>query len=420
MPSLTHATAIPHARTCCHQVPGLGDSITEGVIVDLPVAPGDYVNVDDVVVVLETDKVSVDIRAEEAGALVEIFGEVDDVLEVGKPLFRLDTDAEAPAGSEGQAAPSTEEMNQTIEDSTKTVANEAAPAEPPAPSVPKPEEFVKPSETAARPAAVPPPPPPTPPAAAAPKEGAAPEGKPLFLGTQRGERRVKMSRMRQRIAERLKDAQNTAAMLTTYQEVDMGNLMEARKKYQDAFVKKHGVKLGFMSAFVKASTAALQEVPTINAYIDNTTKEIVYREYVDISFAVGTPKGLVVPVLRNTEQMSFADVERNIAYYGQKGRDGTLSLDDMAGGTFTISNGGVFGSLISSPILNPPQSAVLGMNALKMRAMVDPETQEVVARPMMYLALTYDHRLIDGREGVTFLKSIADKVADPVKLLLEL
>jgi len=201
---------------------------------------------------------------------------------------------------------------------------------------------------------------------------------------------------------------------------DMGNLMEARKKYQDAFVKKHGVKLGFMSAFVKASTAALQEVPTINAYIDNTTKEIVYREYVDISFAVGTPKGLVVPVLRNTEQMSFADVERNIAYYGQKGRDGTLSLDDMAGGTFTISNGGVFGSLISSPILNPPQSAVLGMNALKMRAMVDPETQEVVARPMMYLALTYDHRLIDGREGVTFLKSIADKVADPVKLLLEL
>jgi len=225
--------------------------------------------------------------------------------------------------------------------------------------------------------------------------------------------------MRQRVAARLKDAQNTAAMLTTFQEVDMGSLMETRSKHKDAFLEKHGVKLGFMSAFVKASTAALQELPAVNGYIDDTTNEIVYREYCDISVAVASPNGLVVPVLRNTEGMSFADVERNIAMYGQKAREGTLALDDMAGGTFTISNGGVFGSLMGTPIINPPQSAILGMHATKMRAVVN-ESGDVVARPMMYLALTYDHRLIDGREGVTFLKSIADKIADPSKLLLDL
>ena len=209
-------------------------------------------------------------------------------------------------------------------------------------------------------------------------------------------------------------------MLTTFQECDMGALMELRTKYKDAFYEKHQVKLGFMSAFVKAATAALMEIPSVNAYIDDTTKEIVYREFVDISVAVASPTGLVVPVLRNTETMSFADVERNIAMYGKKAQDGSLSLDDMAGGTFTISNGGVFGSLMGTPIINPPQSAILGMHATKLRAVVDPTTGQVVARPMMYLALTYDHRLIDGREGVTFLKSIADKVADPAKLLLEL
>jgi 2-oxoglutarate dehydrogenase E2 component (dihydrolipoamide succinyltransferase) len=226
--------------------------------------------------------------------------------------------------------------------------------------------------------------------------------------------------MRQRVAARLKDAQNTAAMLTTFQECDMGNLMELRNKYKDAFAEKHGIKLGFMSAFVKAATAALQETPAVNAYMDDANKEIVYRDYCDISVAVASPNGLVVPVLRNTETMSFADVERNISLYGKKARDGTLSLDDMAGGTFTISNGGVFGSLMGTPIINPPQSAILGMHATKLRAVVDPATGQVVARPMMYLALTYDHRLIDGREGVTFLKSIAEKISDPAKLLLEL
>ena len=199
----------------------------------------------------------------------------------------------------------------------------------------------------------------------------------------------------------------------------MGNFMEMRVRHKDEFEKKHGVKLGFMSVFVKACTSALQEVPAINAYIDDEAKEIVYRDYCDVSVAVASPNGLVVPVLRNTEHMSFADVERTIALFGKKAREGTLSLDDMTGGTFTISNGGVFGSLMGTPIINQPQSAILGMHATKMRAVVD-EKGNVVARPMMYLALTYDHRLIDGREGVTFLKSVADKITDPSRLVFDI
>jgi len=234
----------------------------------------------------------------------------------------------------------------------------------------------------------------------------------------RTETRTKMSRMRQRIAVRLKEAQNTTAMLTTFQEVDMGNLMEMRSKYKDEFHQKHGVKLGFMSAFVKASTKALQEIPAINAYIDDNTKEIVYHNFCDISVAVASPNGLVVPVLRNTEKMSFADVEKEIATYASKAKNGTLALEDMAGGTFTISNGGVYGSLMGTPIINLPQSAILGMHATKMRPVY--MDGQIVARPMMYMALTYDHRLVDGREAVTFLKGIADKIADPARLLLDL
>jgi 2-oxoglutarate dehydrogenase E2 component (dihydrolipoamide succinyltransferase) len=376
----------------------MGDSITEGTIVDLPVAPGDYVHADDVVVVLETDKVSVDVRATEPGALVEVLGEIDDVVEVGSNLYRIDTDAVPPDDS---ASPTTKAVS----------------APPPPEATPEPA------------AQAPPPPPPASTSAPTkpkppPKQEAPPPPKqqdtavPIHLG-QRTERRTKMSRMRQRVAARLKDAQNTAAMLTTFQECDMGNLMEMRAEHKEEFQQKHGVKLGFMSAFVKASTAALQEIPAVNAYIDGQTNEIVYREYVDISVAVASPTGLVVPVLRNTESMTFADVERNIAQYGAKAKEGTLSLDDMAGGTFTISNGGVFGSLMGTPIINPPQSAILGMHATKMRAVVNSKG-EVVARPMMYLALTYDHRLIDGREGVTFLKSIAEKIADPSRLLLDI
>ena len=374
----------------------MGDSITEGTIVDLPVAPGDYVQADDVVVILETDKVSVDVRAPESGAIVEILGEIDDVVEVGSPLYRMDTDAVAPeGGSEEEQSPA---------------PAAAEPVVTPAQTTPSP-------PTSTPPPAAPPvasTPPPTP---AAPSADLFPSAT-AFLG-QRTERRTKMSRMRQRVAARLKSAQNTAAMLTTFQEVDMGNLMDMRKKYKDTFQEKHGVKLGFMSAFVKASTAALQELPAVNAYIDDETKEIVYREYCDISVAVASPGGLVVPVLRNTETMTFADVERTIAMYGQKAKEGSLALDDMSGGTFAISNGGVFGSLMGTPIINPPQSAILGMHATKMRAVVN-ENGVVVARPMMYLALTYDHRLVDGREGVTFLKSIAEKIADPSRLVLDI
>jgi len=382
-------------------VPTMGDSITEGTIVDIPVAPGDYVNVDDVVIVLETDKVSVDIRASEDGAVVEIHGEVDDVVEVGSALYRLDTDAEAPAGGGGGEAPN------AVEAPAAAAAPEpvaAAPAATPA---------------AAAPAAPVAPPTPPPPAATPPPSSTLNvESITTTLGT-RPERRSKMSRMRQRVASRLKESQNTAAMLTTFQEVDMGNFMEMRVRHKDEFEKKHGVKLGFMSVFVKACTSALQEVPAINAYIDDEAKEIVYRDYCDVSVAVASPNGLVVPVLRNTEYMSFADVERTIALFGKKAREGSLSLDDMTGGTFTISNGGVFGSLMGTPIINQPQSAILGMHATKMRAVVD-EKGNVVARPMMYLALTYDHRLIDGREGVTFLKSVADKITDPSRLVFDI
>lgn len=368
----------------------MGDSITEGTIVDLPVGPGDYVNTDDVVVVLETDKVSVDVRATEGGELIEILGEIDDVVEVGSNLFRIDTDATAP---EGGAAPP------------------AATAAAPAPPAAEPVATSTPTPAAAAPvtaAAVPPPRPPMP----------TPTPAAQITGS-RTERRTRMSAMRKRTAQRLKAAQNTAACLTTFQEVDMSGFITTRGKYKDEFQKKHGVKLGFMSVFVKAATKALQEIPAVNAYIDDDTQEIVYRDYVDITVAVASPKGLVIPVLRNTEDMSFADIEHSIASYAQKAKDGTLSLEEMQGGTFTISNGGVFGSLMGTPILNAPQSAILGMHATKMRAVVN-EKGEVVARPMMYLALTYDHRLIDGREGVTLLKSIAEKVADPSRMLLEL
>jgi 2-oxoglutarate dehydrogenase E2 component (dihydrolipoamide succinyltransferase) len=369
------------------EVPTMGDSITEGTIVDMPVAPGDYINQDDVVLVLETDKVSIDVRAPEGGALVEILGEVDDVVEVGTDLYRIDTDADAPE-TPSDPMPEKEETLTPMTGTTETSSPPVAAA-------------------ASAPAAAP--------KAAAPPPKAEAQ---VFLG-QRTERRTKMSRMRQTVAKRLKTAQNTAAMLTTFQECDMGNLMEMRKKYQDAFIVKHGIKLGFMSAFVVAATASLQEVPLVNAYIDDEKNEIVYRDFCDISVAVASPKGLVTPILRNTELMSFADVEHNIASYAEKAKNGTLALDDMTGGTFTISNGGTFGSLMGTPIINLPQSAILGMHATKMRAVVN-EKGEVVARPMMYLALTYDHRLIDGREGVTFLKSVAEKVSDPSKLLLEL
>ncbi|KAK8967192.1 hypothetical protein KSP40_PGU011798 [Platanthera guangdongensis] len=230
------------------------------------------------------------------------------------------------------------------------------------------------------------------------------------------ERRVPMPRIRKRVATRLKDSQNTYAMLTTFNEVDMTNLMKLRSDYKDAFLDKHGTKLGLMSGFVKAAVSGLQHLPIVNAVIDG--EDIIYRDYIDVSIAVGTPKGLVVPVLRDVDKMNFADIEKTINTLAKRASEGTISIDEMAGGTFTISNGGVYGSLLSTPIINPPQSAILGMHSIVSRPVV--VNGQVVPRPMMYVALTYDHRLIDGREAVFFLRRIKDVVEDPRRLLLDL
>jgi 2-oxoglutarate dehydrogenase E2 component (dihydrolipoamide succinyltransferase) len=253
---------------------------------------------------------------------------------------------------------------------------------------------------------------PAPPAAPAPTPkpaAAAPTG-------ERREERVKMSRLRQTIATRLKEAQNTAALLTTFNDVDMSAVMDARSRYKDLFEKKHGIRLGFMGFFVKAVALAARDVPSVNASIEGD--EIVYRDYLDVSVAVSAPKGLMVPVVRNAHTMSFAEIENTIADFGKRAKEGTLGIEDMQGGTFTISNGGVFGSLLSTPIINPPQSAVLGMHRIEERPVV--KDGQIVARPMMYLALSYDHRLVDGREAVTFLVRVKEAIEDPTRLLIDL
>lgn len=366
-------------------VPIMGESITSGLISSWTVKVGDVVALDHIVAMIETDKVTVEVRSPIAGKITKLYAAEGAEVNVGEPIMDVEASGEAPSTS---AAPKKAEAP----------AKAATPVEAPKAATP----------AAAKPAA-----------AAASK--AAPAAAPVVSsGTiERTETRVKMTRMRQRISQRLKESQNTAAMLTTFQEVDMGNLIELRNKYKEEFEKSHGVKLGFMSAFVRACTAALQEIPAVNAVIDDATGEIVYRNYVDVSVAVASPTGLVVPVLRNTEKMSFADVEKTIGYFGKKAKDGNMALEDMTGGTFTISNGGVFGSLFGTPIINPPQSAILGMHATKMRAMVTKDGK-IEARPMMYLALTYDHRLIDGREAVTFLVSVKNKIEDPGRLLLSI
>lgn len=368
-------------------VPSMGESITQGVLASWNVSPGENVESGDVLAIIETDKVSVDVIAQHTGKLVEVFAAAGDEVDVGKPLYIIEE------GAGGSKKPATD-----------SAPKENAKKPEPEPSAPKQES--KPTSTEKS----------DPAKSSSPTIQTSPTGG--NSTNDRSETRVKMTRMRQRIAQRLKEAQNTAAMLTTFQEVDMGPLMDMRNKHKDEFQKVHGVKLGFMSAFVKASAAALVEIPAINGRIDDASKEIVYHNYVDISVAVASPTGLVVPVLRNCENMSFADIEKTIGMYSQKAKDGSMAIEDMAGGTFTISNGGVFGSLYGTPIINPPQSAILGMHATKMRAVV--VNGKVEARPMMYLALTYDHRLIDGREAVTFLKSLQGKIEDPSRILLDL
>lgn len=379
------------------KTPAFAESVTEGDV-RWEKAVGDSVTEDEVVCEIETDKTSVQVPAPAAGVIEELLVPDGGKVEGGTPLFKLRKGAAA-----AKAAPS-----------PAAEAPAAAAAAPPPPPPPPP------------PASIPTAMPPVPPVPAqavhakpvsAVQPTAAASAPPAAAGA-RGENRVKMNRMRLRIAQRLKEAQNTCAMLTTFNEVDMSNIQEMRKIHKDAFLKKHNIKLGFMSAFVKAAAHALNDQPAVNAVIDDTTKEIVYRDYVDISVAVATPKGLVVPVIRNVETMNFADIEKAINALGEKARKNELAVEDMDGGTFTISNGGVFGSMFGTPIINPPQSAILGMHGIFDRPVAINGKAEI--RPMMYVALTYDHRLVDGREAVTFLRKIKAVVEDPRTLLLDM
>eukprot|EP01069_Polyplicarium_translucidae_P007779 Polyplicarium_translucidae@DN3152_c0_g1_i1.p2 len=358
-------------------VPSMGDSITEGTINTWKKNVGEAVAADEVIAVIDTDKVSVDINSPASGVLMSVMAKEGETVFVGAPLYVIDS----------AAAPSAVETPKASEAPKQKAGTAKAPDKPPTP-------------------------PATPPGRA-PVVAAAPAA-----DAPSGERREKMSRMRMRIAERLKGAQNTMAMLTTFNEVDMGPLMALRAEVNDEFKETFGCKLGFMSAFMMASTRALQKVPSVNACIDGS--DIVYHDNVDISVAVATPTGLMVPVIRDCHRKGAAALEQNLADLAARARSNQIALEEMAGGTFTISNGGVYGSLMGTPIINPPQSGILGMHSTKQRPVVDERTGEVVARPMMYLALTYDHRLVDGREAVTFLKMVKEYVESPMRLFLGL
>lgn len=393
--------------------PAFADSISEGDV-RWEKAVGDSVAEDDVLCEIETDKTSVPVPSPAAGVITELLVEDGATVSPGTKLLKMKLAA-------GGGAPAAAKPAEAAAPPPPAAA--AAPPPPPPPpaaaAAPIPSTPPPPPPMPAAPKKVTPPPAPMPPrpsAGAAPVVRMPPADPTSAIAGTRSEHRVKMNRMRMKIASRLKEAQNTNAMLTTFNELDMSNIMQLRKENQDAFVKKHGIKMGFMSAFVKASAYALTKQPTVNAVIDG--QETLYRDYVDISVAVATPKGLVVPVLRNVEGMSYADIEKGIAALGQKAKNNELAMEDMDGGTFTISNGGVFGSLFGTPIINPPQSAILGMHGVFERPVV--RNGQVVIRPMMYIALTYDHRLIDGREAVTFLRTIKSAVEDPRVMLMDL
>ncbi len=402
------------------KVPALGESVTEATVAKWLVKAGDVVAVDQPLCELETDKVTVEVNASVAGAVTELAVEEGASVQVGGVLCHIE------AGAAGAAAP------KAAAPAAPKPAPAAAPAPPPAaapaganlaasgPAARKLAEEKGVSAAAIQPtgkdgratkedvlAAIS-----SIPAAAAPAAKPATPAGPRAKADR--EERVKMTRLRRTIANRLKDAQNTAAMLTTFNEVDMTNVMALRERLKDDFEKKHGARLGFMSFFVKACIAGLKELPAVNAEIEG--EEIVYKNYYDIGVAVGSPQGLVVPVLRDADALDFAGIEKGIGDLGRKARDGKLSIGDLTGGTFTISNGGVYGSLMSTPILNPPQSGILGMHKIQQRPMV--VGGEIKARPMMYLALSYDHRIIDGREAVLFLVKVKDCIEDPERLLL--
>ncbi|KAG0232216.1 2-oxoglutarate dehydrogenase complex E2 component [Actinomortierella wolfii] len=385
---------IRHYADFVVKVPHMADSISEGSLKQWNKKVGDFVNVDEEVATIETDKVDVAVNSPKSGTIVALFASEDDTVAVGADLFKLEL-GEAPAG--GAAAPKEEKKEEKKEEAPKQEQAAAPKKEEPKKEEPKKEEVKKEAPKAAAPAASP----------------AAEVSAPAAFS--REERVVKMNRMRQTIAKRLKQSQEVAASLTTFNEVDMTSLMNMRSQYKDLVLKKHGIKLGYMSAFVKASCYALKEIPAVNSRIEG--ENLVYSDFVDVSVAVATPKGLVTPVIRNAESMSFIEVEKAIAAYGKKARDGQIAIEDMSGGTFTISNGGVFGSLMGTPIINMPQAAILGMHAVKERPVVVDGKIEI--RPMMYVALTYDHRIIDGREAVSFLVKLKEVLEDPRRLLLD-
>jgi 2-oxoglutarate dehydrogenase E2 component (dihydrolipoamide succinyltransferase) len=434
------------------QVPTLGESITEGTLAKWLKKPGESVAADEAIAELETDKVSVEVPSPVAGVMAEQMVKEGDTVAVGAVIARIDEGASAavtsaPATAAAEAATNPAGAGETPAlkgDSTAPVAeaehddDEHITTLSPAVRRAVLEYHVDPSKIrgtgkdgrltkddviaaaeaqksgALSQAGAQAPQAKTPPAPAqAPAQAKA--WTPASAG-ERKEERVKMSRLRQTVARRLKEAQNTAAMLTTFNDVDMSAVIEARARYKDLFEKKHGIRLGFMGFFVKACALAAKDVPSVNGSIEGD--EIVYHDYLDVSIAVSAPKGLVVPVVRDADRLSFAEIEKTIADFGKRARDGTLTVEEMQGGTFTISNGGVFGSLLSTPIINPPQSAVLGMHRIEERPVV--KDGQVVARPMMYLALSYDHRIIDGREAVTFLVRVKEAIEDPTRLLIDL
>jgi len=397
------------------KVPVLGESVSEATIGQWLKQPGEAVALDEPIASLETDKVAIEVNAPAAGVLGQHLAAVGDTVVVGALIATIEaggaavTAAPAPAAATPAApvAPA-EAATESADPAVLSPAVRRAVLEygiDPATikGTGKDGRITKEDVVAA--------------AQAKPVSPAASVSVPATVAVNdRREERVKMTRLRQTIAKRLKSAQETAALLTTFNDVDMSAVMEARNRFRDGFEKKHGVKLGFMSFFAKASVLALKDLPAVNAKLEGD--EIVYHDYVDLSVAVSAPNGLVVPVVRNVDKLSFAGIEKAIADYGKKAKDGALTMADMAGGTFTISNGGVFGGLMSTPIINPPQSAVLGLHRIEDRPVV--RNGQIVIRPMMYIALSYDHRIIDGREAVTALKTIKEAIEDPTRLLIDL
>ena len=411
------------------KVPQLSESVAEATLLEWKKKPGDAVKADEILIEIETDKVVLEVPAPASGVLTEILRTDGSTVASGELIARVDTEAKAvsmpaavamsspaavpaaamPAAAMPAAAKLMAETGISLTSGTgrdgritkgDVLAATAAPLVPATPAAP-----LRPAPVAASPSmtssALPP---------------VTPQFGPEAMLNDRPEQRVPMSRLRARVAERLVQSQSTNAILTTFNEVNMAPVMSLRKQYAERFEKEHGVKLGFMSFFVKAAVAALKKYPVLNASVDGN--DIVYHGYFDIGVAVGSPRGLVVPIIRNADQLTFAEIEKTIAGFGTKAKDGKLTLEELTGGTFSISNGGVFGSMLSTPIINPPQSAILGIHATKERAVV--ENGQVVVRPINYLAMSYDHRIIDGREAVLGLVTMKDALEDPSRLLLEI